>query len=124
MSFALSHKIVLRIDGLPKMANGGHGSWGQDHKRKKKWKTLVARELVGLAPPKPFSWIYVEFIRHSSVEPDYDGLVHGFKALRDALVKFGFVKDDKNRNMEAVYRWEKAEAKKGFVEIVISAVTP
>ena len=116
--------LHIHIDGLPKMANGGHGHWRTDHTAKKKWKTLVARELVGLAPPKPWPWVRVVFTRHSSVEPDYDGLVHGFKPLRDALVKYGFVVDDKNMNMEAVYKWEKAPRGLGHVTLDISPERP
>ena len=110
-------KIHIEIRGLPKMANGGHGSWQRAHGSRKKWKTLVARELVGLAPRKPFEFCRVLFTRHSSVEPDYDGLVHGFKPLRDALVTYGFVVDDKNSNMKAEYVWAHAPAKNGYVSI-------
>lgn len=111
----------IKIHGLPAMANHAASRWQGRAAATKKWKAAVARELVGLAPPKPWSWLRVEFIRHSSVEPDYDGLVHGFKPLRDALVKFGFVKDDAPKYFEAVYKWEKAKARSGFVEIVFLA---
>lgn len=111
----------IKIAGLPAMANHAASSWQARAKATKKWKTKVARELVGLAPNKPWNWLRCEFIRHSSVEPDYDGLVHGFKPLRDALVKYGFVKDDAPKYFEAVYKWEKAPMRKGFVEIVFLA---
>lgn len=111
----------IKIYGLPRMANKIPKTWQARAALTRKWKTAVARELVGLAPKKPWSWLRVEFIRHSSVEPDFDGLVHGFKPLRDALVKYGFVKDDAPKFFEAVYKWEKAPARKGFVEIVFLA---
>lgn len=110
-------KLTVTIAGLPRMANGGHGSWQQSAAERKKWKAKVARELAGMAPTRPFTKIRVTFIRLSSVEPDYDGLVHGFKPVRDALVKFGFVVDDKNKNLEAVYSWEKADQGKGHIRI-------
>ena len=116
--------VTIRITGLPKMANGGHGSKFAAAGRTKKWKGLVARELAGLAPSRPWQKVHVTFIRRSSVEPDYDGLVHGFKALRDAVVKFGFVIDDRNSCMESLYLWEKVKAGQGHVELVIRGITP
>lgn len=116
--------LAIRIDGLPKMANGGHRNWGADASDKKKWRMKVARELVGLGPTVPFKKIKVIFTRHSAVEPDDDGNAHGFKPIRDALVKLGFVVDDKPSNMEAHYRWQKAPKTKGFITIEIEGIEP
>lgn len=115
-------KLSITIKGLPKMANGGHGSWMADAAAKKKWKTAMARELIGLQPNKPFEKVRVVFTRCSSIEPDTDGNAHGFKPVRDALVKFGFVVDDKPKNMEAIYKWEYAPPKKGFIRIEMEEI--
>lgn len=114
--------LSIRIDGLPRMANGSYGHWTRQAAEKKKWKAKVARELAGLAPPQPFEKIRVRFIRCSSSEPDFDGLVHGFKPIRDALVQFGFVADDKNRNMEAIYDWEFSPRGQGSIRIEIQGL--
>lgn len=115
-------KFSIRIDGLPRMANGSYGGWQRNAAEKKKWKTKAARELTGLAPGVPFERIRVTFTRCSSVEPDFDGLVHGFKPVRDALVKFGFVVDDKNRNLEATYLWMHAPQGQGHIKLDIESV--
>jgi len=36
------------------MSNGSHGCWQRSAAERKKWKTAVARELVGMDPPKPW----------------------------------------------------------------------
>lgn len=105
------------------MANGSQGSsWRSGAAQKAKWKTAVARELVGLAPNRPFELAHVLFVRGSSKEPDDDNLSIGFKPLRDALVKYGFVVDDKPKNLKATYRWEHASPKKGFVRIEFEGI--
>ena len=118
----MGYRLRFKIAGLPKMANGGHGSWQRDAAEKKKWKLLVAKELVGRSPGTPFDCIVVKFIRHSATEPDFDGLVHGFKSIRDALVKFGLVVDDKNKNMRAEYLWKFAPRGKGHIEVEVEEV--
>lgn len=116
-------KFFLILPGLPKMANGSQGSsWRSGAAQKAKWKIAVARELVGLAPSQPFDEANVTFIRGSSVEPDDDNLSIGFKPLRDALVKYGFVVDDKPKNLKAKYKWEKSPVRKGFVRIEFEGI--
>lgn len=105
------------------MANGSYGNWKRAASEKRKWKALVARELAGLAPPVPFNRLRATFTRHSSVEPDDDGLIHGFKPVRDALVKFGFVVDDKRKNLEAHYAWEKAPQGQGHITVEIESIS-
>ena len=120
----MTFRLRFIIKGLPRMANGGHGSWQRTAGERKKWKSKVARELAGLAPDRPFTKIRAVFIRRSFVEPDYDGLVHGFKAIRDALVRYAFVVNDRTSNIEAVYRWEKAPQGGGHIEVEITGLEP
>lgn len=117
-------KLKIRIEGLPRMANGSYGSWHRNASEKRKWKAKVARELAGLAPARPYTRLRAVFTRCSSVEPDDDGLSHGFKPVRDALVKFGFVVDDKRRNLEAVYEWRHAPQGQGHIEVEIEGLEP
>lgn len=115
----MTFRLSFRIDGLPKMANGSHGHWAAAAGERKRWKMLAAQQLVGRAPPLPFQRVRATFTRHSSNEPDDDGLAHGFKPIRDALVKFGFVVDDKRANLEAIYRWEHAPRGQGHVTVEV-----
>lgn len=115
--------MLIEIQGLPPMANGGHGSWQKSHGIRKAWKTRVGNMLLGKVPRTPYQLIHVIFTRHSSSEPDYDGLVHGFKPVRDALVNFGIVIDDDSTHMRSEYRWCKAKAKEGKITIEITPIT-
>lgn len=115
-------KLTFEIHALPKMANGSHGGWQAAAAQRKKWKLLTAQQLMGRAPTVPFQRLRAVFIRCSSMEPDDDGLVHGFKPIRDALVQFGFVVDDKRKNLDAIYRWEKAPAKQGKIRVEIEEI--
>jgi Holliday junction resolvase RusA-like endonuclease len=80
---------------------------------------MVGEFLMGMTPKRPLDRVRVVFTRFSSVEPDDDGLVHGFKPIRDALVQWGVVVDDKRKNLAAEYRWEKAPPKHGKVRVEI-----
>ena len=122
MSTPYSHSFT--IPGLPKMANGGHGHWRTNHAERVKWKSWTRKCLIGHTPASPLQKIKVIFTRHSTTEPDFDGLVHGFKPIRDALVEGGIVVDDKQRNMDAVYHWLPAKRGSGHVSVVIVEVVP
>jgi Holliday junction resolvase RusA-like endonuclease len=104
---------------LPKMANGGHGNWKADHFRKKKIMQAVSDQLWGKLPKKPLKSASGAFVRYSSKEPDYDGLVHGFKPVIDALVKLGVLENDTSEILEREYSWVKESPRKGRVEVHI-----
>ena len=116
------YELLIELKGLPPMANGSHGSWQRTWAIKKAWKQRVGYLLMDKAPQYPYKKIKVRFTRYSSVEPDYDGLVHGFKAVKDALVEYGFAQNDKISNMESEYRWIKAKAKEGKITIEITPI--
>lgn len=62
-------------------------------------------------------------IRHSSVEPDWDGLVGSFKYVIDALVYQGILYDDGPDNIgESKALWKGAKPKYGFIEVWINEV--
>lgn len=121
----MDRKYILEFElqGLPKMANGSHGNWRADHGAKMAW-----RKKVGLAlmlkhkPNPPLKLAKATFTRFSSVEPDDDGLTHGFKPIRDALKFYGIIEDDKRKNLVAEYRWEKAAPKQGKIKVKVEEV--
>jgi Holliday junction resolvase RusA-like endonuclease len=78
-----------------------------------------------LAPPdRPLEKAEVTLIRYSSRSPDYDGLVHSFKPVVDALKKCLIIKDD---NMQVIgrpeYQWIKASPKEGRIEIIVREIS-
>lgn len=111
--------ISFELTGLPPMANGNKGGWQKKHRIAKAWKTRLGYMLMGKTPKVPWLHIRVVFTRFSSVEPDDDGLAHGFKPIRDALVEYGLVADDSRKHLASEYRWEKAPAKYGKIRVEI-----
>jgi Holliday junction resolvase RusA-like endonuclease len=121
-SSIMNGTIDLEVKGLPPMANGSHGSWQVKNALRKYWKTQVGLMLLGKTPKVPHKKVKVVFTRYSSVEPDYDGLVHGFKPVRDALVQYGVVEDDKSSNMQAEYKWIRAGRRDGKIRVEITPI--
>lgn len=116
-------KKTFDIKGIPPLvSNGSHGSWQLAARIKRTWKAKLAREMVGHAPMVPFERLRATFTRFSSVEPDEDNLIISFKPVRDALVKYGFVVDDRRANLEAHYRWEHAPAKHGRIRVEVEEI--
>lgn len=59
-------------------------------------------------------------IRRSSRSPDYDGLVHSFKPVMDALKFHGIIQDDSMANIGVPeYRWEKTQSGKGHIQLIV-----
>lgn len=112
-------EIKLELPGLPPMANGSYGHWKKQWQIKKAWKRRIGQMLLDLVPSMPYKKVRVILTRHSSSEPDFDGLVHGFKPIVDALVEYGIVVDDSGKHMEREYRWEKAVAKQGKIRVEV-----
>lgn len=85
------------IEDLPKMTNQiGRAHWAFKHRERVKWQRLISHqcELHGLKALGLKSAV-LTFTRHSSKEPDFDGLVSGFKVITDSLVKEQVIVDDK-----------------------------
>jgi hypothetical protein len=59
----------------------------------------------------------VVITRHSPRELDPDGLVGGCKALLDALVRSGWLVDDKAKWAQVTYRQERSRADRTVVEV-------
>lgn len=116
------YQLHLTLIGLPKRPNQSSGaSWHSRHRESQRWhKRVLGRMLLERKspPPAPLKRAQLTLIRHSSRAPDYDGLVHSFKPVVDALKKCLVISDD---NMGVIgrpdYKWEKAGQKAGKIEI-------
>lgn len=114
--------IRLEIPLLPKMPNSLLGAhWRTRSGHAAKWRKIIADELLALGwRGKPMGNAMVTLVRHSSVQPDSDGLRGSFKSVLDALVRGGVLVDDTPAVIgEPVCRWEKASPKKGKIEVTV-----
>lgn len=97
-----------------------NASWFRRKAEADKWKRLMFYELVGKAPKEPLTNIELTCVRYSSREPDYDGLVSGFKHCIDALKINKIILDDKPSVIGTpIYRWEKCSKGSGKITIEI-----
>ena len=110
------------INDLPKMVNViGRRHWRVKHREAKLWKNLVhghcrAIGIEDLGLKKAM----LTFTRHSSVEPDADNLVSGFKHVQDGLVQAGVIVDDKPSIIGTPkYLWSFAPVERGKITIKI-----
>ena len=86
----------------------------------RKWKKMVSLVVVGKKPSQPLKKAKLTLTRYSSVCPDSDGLVSGFKRIVDGLVEAGILENDKFVNIGMPdYRWEKALPKNGRVTVTV-----
>src|SRR5690606_35743815 len=109
------------IEGLPKTPNTLLGrSWFVRSAHAKKWLNLVALKTNRQRPDYPLEKAELTLTRYSSIEPDFDGLCGSFKAVLDALVKLGVLKDDKPSNIgQPSYKWEKVNPNSGKIKVRI-----
>lgn len=112
---------MFEIDGLPKMPNqllGAHWQTRSSHARD--WKKRVWAATANKKPKEPIQVAKVTLCRHSSVEPDTDGLRGSFKPILDALVHCGILVDDKPSNVgEPVCFWVKVAPRRGKISVIV-----
>lgn len=115
--------IDVTIEGLPKTGNELLGAnWKVRVGNSKTWLSKLDRAIT-TRPIKPLTKVRLRFTRASGSEPDHDGLVSGFKAVQDALVKLDIIINDKPSNIGSPeYVWERAPKLKGFIRIELWAV--
>lgn len=117
----MSYRLHFEIAGLPKMPNqllGAH--WRTRSKQARLWKHLVWVTIATRRPAVPIKTARVTLTRHSSSEPDDDGLRGSFKSVLDALVHCGVLENDKPSNIGSpAVTWEKAPPKKGRIVVII-----
>lgn len=113
-------RATFYVKGLPKLRNQISRSWRASAGERKKWHNLVLRFGGHLAPPKPLLKAKLTLSRFSSEQPDFDGLVSGFKYVIDGLIKAGFIEDD-NQDIigQPRYLWFKAPRRQGKIKITI-----
>ncbi len=122
----MSYHIEIELFGLPKRTNNTQSSWRARMAESRKWKSLVASAVIlsGNRPVRPLKKAKLICTRFSSIEPDYDGLVSGFKHPIDGLVEAGVLVNDKMSVIgKPDYRWEQAKQKQGKIKIEVYGVS-
>lgn len=117
------YRLKLELEGLPAMANpsGRSSHWRVADNERKKWQQLVAAKVPFFAKPaRPLERAKLTLIRFSSVEPDFDGLVRGFKSIVDGLVIARVLANDRISNT-GIWNcfWEKTSPKQGRVVVLV-----
>ncbi len=117
----MSYSHTFTLDGLPSMSNQNlRGHWRVKHANALKWKLRVALAMHGFKPAQPLDRATVTIIRHSSVAPDFDGLVSAGKHLIDGLVECGVLSGDSMAHIgQPAYLWCKAAPRKGHVVVKV-----
>lgn len=121
----MTYRISFDLLGLPRMTNisGRKSHWRVLKKESDSWKVRVIGMCAPIKPPKPLKKAKLTLIRYSSVCPDSDGLVSGFKHIIDGLVLAKVLVNDKFENIGMpTYLWEKAPQKGGRVRIIVEEV--
>lgn len=108
------------LPGLPKTTNSiGRMHFSFKMKEAKLWRNRTAAHVIN-SVEKPLKTATLILTRHSSREPDFDGLVSSFKHIIDGLVEGGLLADDKSSNIgQPTYKWVKCGTKKGHIEVQI-----
>lgn len=107
------------------MANiaSGKSHWRYAYKQASAWKQNVVYAVGKNKPPEPLKHYRLELVRFSSSEPDFDGLVRGFKNAVDGLKLAGVIEDDKLSNSGAwQVRWERCKPKEGKIRVRVISV--
>lgn len=129
--------LEFEIAGLPKMTNTSRVHWTKKMKEASKWKRLVRMEVIkrqaiiilmstfhGPLSLAPLSKAKLTLTRHSSVEPDFDGLVSSFKHVVDGLVEARVIENDKVSNIgQPTYLWQKCAPRQGKISVKVESVT-
>lgn len=89
-----------------------------------KWKNLVVLSVgVSRRPPEPLKKAKLVLTRFSSVAPDFDGLVSGFKHIIDGLVLAKVIRDDKVITVgQPKYNWEQVGPGQGKIRVEVVEV--
>jgi hypothetical protein len=118
----MSYRLEFSIAGLPRMTNpsGRANHWAIKAAEARKWHAFVFVAVASHRPVKPLEHARLTLTRYSSVSPDSDGLVSGFKHVIDGLVKAGVLVNDKVSNIGMpTYKWEKSPPRKGAIRVLV-----
>lgn len=118
------YQLKIKLEGLPKTTNSRSRShWRVLHTEAKRWQRATILAIGHNRPERALNKAKLVLTRHSSREPDYDGLVSTFKNCVDALKIAGVISDDKVSVIgQPEYHWAHAEMKHGFVTIEVYEV--
>lgn len=119
----MGYFIAFEINDLPKMANASGSKsthWRYAKAEVDKWHQLVWWSVAHNKPAKPLKKAKLILTRYSSVAPDYDGLVRGFKSVVDGLVRCDVLKDDSLKVTGPwVCEWKKTAEGMGKIRVEV-----
>lgn len=121
----MTFKLTFELDGLPRMTNmpSGPSHWIIKKKEADKWKGLVVQAVRAAGSPPillPVETAKLRLTRCSTVRPDTDGLVSGFKHVIDGLVLAGVITNDRFQNIGfPEYLHEKAKQGQGKIRVEV-----
>jgi hypothetical protein len=120
------YRLELTLLGLPKMTNCSNNHWRSRQAEAKKWKSMVASQIILQRlqkPALPLTKAKIVFTRYSSKMPDFDGLVSGCKHLLDGLKIVVIIADDNPLIIgQPEYKWLQAKRNEGRIEIIVEEV--
>lgn len=102
-------------------ANGSHGHWAADAKRRKDHRTIVR---WGLQPlERPALPVVVTLVRIGPRDLDTDNLAGGFKSVRDEVAQWLGCGDSTRDPVTWVYQQQRGERGQYAARIKIESVT-
>ncbi len=129
MSAILTHEqspyvLEFVITALPKMTNRRCSShWRYKKMEADMWKVLVVGLVAARKPKVPLKQARLTLTRMSSVTPDPDGLVSGFKHVLDSLILAGIIENDRFTNIGMPnYQWAHAKPRAGGIQVRVEEV--
>jgi hypothetical protein len=100
-------------------ANGSHGHWSADAKRRKDQRTITKWGLRPLPPP-PLP-VVVTLTRIGARDLDDDNLAAGFKSVRDEVAAWLGCGDSKRDPITWVYEQRRGEPRQYAITIAVEA---
>jgi hypothetical protein len=101
-------------------ANGSHGHWAADAKRRKDQRTITKWGLIG--QPKPPLPVVVTLTRIGVRDLDTDNLAGGFKSVRDEVAAWLGCGDSTRDPVTWVYQQQRGERNQYATRINIESV--
>jgi hypothetical protein len=116
------YRLEFQLTCLPKTTNANvRLHWRKKHRESRALKSRVASmAIIAGRPASPLKKAKLTLERHSSCEPDFDGLVSSFKFIIDGLVDCGVLFGDKTSVIgRPEYIWVRASPKKGKIVVIV-----
>lgn len=117
----MNYTLEFELPGLPPMTNNFRGHWTKSARLIKGWRQSTVcqvRAKISARLAAPLTKATVTLTRHSCSEPDFDGLVSGFKPILDGLVDAGVIANDKPSVIgQPRYLWQRVGRGQGFITV-------